>query len=266
MTSESGTGESGTGESGTGDFSESPEAGGSLGNWPISPPFPAMPWAASVIVCLLVAWLLHNFAPVAPPTPKEFVGVDLYSPADLQEKADDYFNDLEVQVRFRRMSMLGAAFGFIPMLFFLLTRRRGWLLAGLIALAIAVPVGAGSAVVGVQIREALGPGVKILFVNAGSRPLFVDSCVFVAITMMLLLPAALSFVIAWERQRLTKLVAVLLGGALGGLAATTLTVLGQTQIFPPKGMGLTAVWLTAVALLVALLTTKIGPAPVATEE
>lgn len=219
-------------------------------------------WTVSLLLAAAVGWAGLNFIPVKPKPPEKFVGVDMYSPADLQKEADAYFLKVKKQVRFRQMTILGGLLGLAPLLFFGFTRRSGWLAGGIVALVAGVLLGVANGDIGERVRTSLGPEVKIPLVDDGNRLVVVDAIVYASVSIVLLFPIAIAFGIGRERQRFQKAFAVVLAGLLAGgllpIAASQLMPTAQTNHFPPVGIGLTALWLSMLAVLTAVVTTMLG--------
>lgn len=223
--------------------------------------FPTKPWAISVLAAAVIGWGAVNFLPVLPRAPEKYEGVDMYSPQDLQDEAEEYFLKAKGDKRMRLMTILGGCLGLAPLIFFAQTRRQGWMVGGVVALVAGIGLGAACGVAGYQLRQALGPEAEIPFVNDDNRLVVVDAIVYVATSALLVLAIGIGFVLSAEEQKIQRSLAILLAGALGGGLVPILSVVlpkAQTNLFPPEGLMLTAVWLLTIALLVALLPTATG--------
>lgn len=223
---------------------------------------PVGTWAICLFLTAGLGWAALNFVPVRPETNKKYIEVTNMSPAALQTEADAYFLEVKATVRLRQMVLLGSCLGLAPLLFFAFSRRRGWLIAGIVALIAGPLLGIANAEVAERVRAALGPEVKIPFIDDGNRLVIVDAIVYSAISIVLLFPIALSFAVGKESERFQKSFAVVLGGLLAGgllpLLGSYLFPTAQTNQFPPDGLGLTGLWLAMIAGLTVVVTTMTG--------
>jgi hypothetical protein len=223
--------------------------------------FPARKWAICLFLVTLGGWATLNFVPVKPETPERLMGVDIDSPQALQTEADAYFLKVGNNARFRQMSMLGGCLGLAPLLFFGLTRRRGWLLAGIIAAVFGVPLGHVANEAGEATRSALVDATMPL-VNEANRLVVADAIVFACTSILLLLPIAIAFVFSDESQRNQKAIACVMAAMVGGgvlpLVGSIALPLAQTNRFPPEGLSLTAIWLVTLILFTVVVTTMTG--------
>jgi hypothetical protein len=99
-------------------------------------------------------------------------------------------------------------------------------------------------------------------VGENSRLLATDIGVLILASVVLAVPVSLAVMLGRGVHRVQKAVAILLAGVVAGLLVPLAIYLAlpnaPTCVFPPQGLGLTAIWLAVLAALIFVFTTLTG--------
>lgn len=234
--------------------------------------FAAGRWAICLLVATVAAWAAVNFTPFRFQLPEHLQGVDMYSPAELQKEAAVVEAQLHWKNSFLELCLLGLCLGAATAFFTGWSVGDRWLVSALVGLVGGVICGAVAVPLGITLRNYLDSGVALPMVDESNRLMVGDAIVYMLTSALLCLPIALAFLVSREEHRLQKALAIVMAGVVAGMllpvVASLLIPTAQTNLFPPKGPGMTGLWLAVLAGLMFLVTTMTGsrkPKPVAAE-
>ena len=213
-------------------------------------------WFGGLLVAAVVALLMHVKTPIRSEIPEEYIGVDMYSPADVQRKADIAVNEAKWKNTFYKLGLVGLCLGAIPAL------AGGWKrnAVPIIVLGVVGGLAAGclSAYLGMTLRNLANDKNGILL---GGDPMVTDMLLFTITNLLLAVPIGAAFLLSGADQAGQKLLAVLIGAAAAGaiipLAGIMLPA-AATNVFPVQDIGLTAIWLIVTVLCIGGITPLVG--------
>ena len=130
---------------------------------------PPWRWGVSLLLAAAASWVWLNYTPLEFNLPKELLGVDMYSPPEVQQAAAEQSAVLYWQNSLIRLGGVGFCFGAVAFLTFLgagKRRRGGSVVLGLVS---GVLCGALAVVVGTYLRRYLNSGVALPLVGEANR-------------------------------------------------------------------------------------------------
>ncbi len=223
---------------------------------------PAWRWGLCLFVAAAAAWALLNFNPIQFELPKELLSVDAYSPPELQEAKAEQTKLVHWQNTLTRLGFVGLCLGGVALLAAVGRGSvRDWV-GGVVAVLVGVACGVLAGHLGILLRRYLNTNVPIPLVGENSRLLATDIGVLVLASVILAVPVSLAVMLGSGAHRIQKAVAILLAGVVAGLLGPLAMYLAlpnsQTCVFPPQGLGPTAIWLAVLAALIFVFTTLTG--------
>lgn len=217
---------------------------------------------AVVFTAAVVAWIGVSWVPAFFNTPEELLGVDLYSPPDLQRAAAENQEELYWKNGVVRTTMMGICFGAVPaVLAFIGGVRRpivpavGGLVTGLVA-------GVAAFFAGAALRSFLDTGYELPLVGDASNALIGDSLVLGLVGLLLGLPIAVGIalmgLLGGGQKAASAPLAGLLAGFLVPMVASFAIPNQNSSEFPPSSPAFAALMLGSFAILVVLLAVSTG--------
>ena len=223
---------------------------------------PAWRWGLCLAVAAAAAWALLNFSPIQFELPMELISVNIYSPPELQEAAAEQMKVVQWQSTLTRLGFVGLCLGGVALLAALgRGAGRDWV-RGVVVALVGLACGVLAGQLGILLRRHLNTDVPIPLVSENSRLLVTEIGVLMLASVVLAVPVSLAVMLGSRTHRVQKAVAILLAGVVAGLLVPLAVYLvipsAQTCVFPPQGLGPTAIWLAVLAALIFAFTTLTG--------
>ena len=213
-------------------------------------------WLLSLFAVAAIGWLAFNLIPIRFSVPERLMGVDIYSPQDIQEEADALDREIRWKMTLIRATMISIALSCLA--FFAFPNR---LLATLIVPVVGVLSGLAGGAVAVKFRDFLSAG-GIDDIAGDLAPMLGDMLAYAILGFFVTLPIAAVLMFSPVAGRMNKALGVPLAGVVAGLvtpfAVSILEILrplstpGETL---PLGKVVSAVWLVLLVLAVYVFTT-----------
>lgn len=213
-------------------------------------------WAVALIVSAALAVLAINFSPTPFKLPAKYETADLSMPGPAQEEAARAFMLKEWKNSLLAYTIAGLALGF-PAVVVVRGCGAGRSI-GLISASLVF--GAFCGVMAASLGSIISE--KMLSAGYDFESMVPDITVWIVMSMVLALPAAMSLVVGGERLLSQKVIAIPMGGLLTGVVVTIGVSLflpsANTSKIPPTGIVLTVVWFAVLVCMILLLSTFTG--------
>lgn len=211
-------------------------------------------FALAMLVGCVLGWIGYTYPPATWVVPDDMIEIGPLSSAEDQARLALVELDNLWKNTIIKFTLAGLGIG-LSGLILNGTRRWGSTLLTLVAGA---ACGLLAGVAGLYARQYLNLNYPIPLVSEASRPLFCDSMVFAAISILLVLPITVLLRMQPSQLDHQKAYAMPLAGLLAGIlipffSAILLPAATNTAVYPPAGIELTLLWFTALAGLAILL-------------
>lgn len=218
--------------------------------------------AAVVFAAAVVAWVGVSWVPAFFNTPEELLGVDLYSPPDLQRAAAESQEELYWKNGVVRTTMMGICFGAVPAVLAFIGGVRRPIVPAVGGLVTGIVAGVAAFFAGAALRSFLDTGYELPLVGDASSALIGDSLVLGLVGLLLGLPIAVGIALmglpGGGQKAASAPLAGLLAGFLVPMVASFAIPNQNSSEFPPSSPAFAALMLGSFAILVVLLAVSTG--------
>lgn len=218
--------------------------------------------AVAVVIAALIAWAGIALTPPWFTTPEELLGVDMYSPAELQQAAAEKEVELYWKNGLVVSSFLGFCFGLVPGLLAFTVGTRRPALPAVVGIVAGIVAGILVLVVGTWMRALVDSGAELPLIGNVAQALVGDVLVLGLVGLLLGLPITAGIALmgvpgAGEKAGAAPM-AGLLAGMLTPLLASLVISEQSTSEFPVTTPSLLAIWLGLFAVCLIAFTTALG--------
>ncbi len=215
-------------------------------------------WVIAMLISGLVAWVGYTYPPVTWRVPDQYADVGPLSSQEEQAEVAAIENANHWKNSILKFSIAGLGLGVFALVHDIRHLGKRWW-AVLVTLMAGLLGGLLAAVVGMVVRRYFNQGYSIPLIGESIRPLVCDSLVLSIVSLLLVVPVSVFLCIQPVRSVRQKATVVPLAGVLTGVLVPVLASMvfpaAATNLFPPSGIGFTALWfvvLVGVTLTVVL--------------
>lgn len=219
-------------------------------------------WPLALFVAASLAVIAMNYTPRPYAIAQKWLDVGPTSSMELQREAVVQIRYVHWQNSLVAFAVAGACLG-LASLFMVRWQNTGRAVLSVIGcVAVGGVCGILAIVVGFALSEQFMTGGFLSSLAADEESMVPDLLIWMAMSVLLALPAGLALLLAGEPLFSQKVVAVPLAGVLTGLLLPIIVSLvlpaEKTSIVPPQGLLVTSMWMGTLAIFLLLFTTFTG--------
>lgn len=204
-------------------------------------------WLLGITFCSILGWVVYNFLPEWD-LPEHLMQVTVFSSKELQEELGVAKIDMRFRNSVTKFAMLGGCFG-LSSLFFLVKRPA----MVLVCVASGLASGAFAGIIGYSLFGYIERGGSIPGVDDGLIPLVLDIIILTTGSLALAIPAGMVFLLARPKTQTWDPKLLFVASIVSGVSIPIVMSLAfpyvRSDVFPPKGLELTLVWLCVIGAL-----------------
>lgn len=219
--------------------------------------FAVRDWCLAVLVAGVLGFGVLMFPPVLFNTPEELLGVDIYSPPDLQAAAAENALELKWKNAIAYFVQLALCFSLVG----LVCKLQRVKVFGICVL-VAVLAGALAGVMAVVMRDTLNGVVQLPGVQQSIRGMVDDMLVYGVSSAIFVVPVAVPWLLSGTEGRVQRGITAMIAGLVGGACypfVSSLLSTAPTNLFPPGTPLQKALWIGLVAVVVSGFVATAGP-------
>jgi len=216
----------------------------------------------AIAVAALLGWVVNTSVGAPYSTPTELLGVDMYSPAAMQQalaesEVEGYWKNGVIY-----FVILGVSLGIAPLLMIVGSGSGNPWLAASTGIVAGGVFGAMAFFSGSALRNWLDTGVELPLLGHAGESVSGDILVFVLAGVLISLPILAGVLLLGlpgaPQRAISVPLAAIVAGLLFPIAASFLMPEKNTKEFPPVGSSMLGLWLALLAALIILFMTTTG--------